>query len=81
MHFFIRKLILWPKEERHAYRALHFEPGKINLVTGVSGTGKSAILAIVDYVLGGGKCSIPVVRMCPIIGFRRRWLLQRSQTK
>jgi hypothetical protein len=60
MHFFIKKLVLWPKDKSHAPRVLEFLPGKINLVTGISGTGKSAILAIVDYVLGSGKCAIPV---------------------
>jgi energy-coupling factor transporter ATP-binding protein EcfA2 len=60
MHLFIRKLVLWPKDTRLEKREIAFERGKINLITGKSGTGKSAILYIVDYVLGSGKCAIPV---------------------
>jgi len=30
-----------------------------NVITGASQTGKSAIVPIVDYCLGSGKCSIP----------------------
>lgn len=60
MHFFIRRLVLWPRDERFSKRELAFEPGKVNLITGQSGSGKSAILHIVDYVLGSSKCAIPV---------------------
>jgi len=34
---------------------LMFEPGRLNVVTGVSDTGKSAVLEIVDYCLGSGS--------------------------
>jgi energy-coupling factor transporter ATP-binding protein EcfA2 len=60
MDFLIEKLILWPRDGNLAPRELAFRAGKINLITGRSGTGKSAIIHIVDYVLGSSKCAIPV---------------------
>ena len=60
MRMTIRRVLLWPKDEQHEVRVLDFEPGKINLLTGRSRTGKSAVTYIVDYVLGSGKCAIPV---------------------
>lgn len=39
---------------------MKFEPDKINIITGASRTGKSAIIPIIDYCLGSGKCTIPV---------------------
>lgn len=60
MHFSIRKIILWPKNTNRAPRTLRFVDDKINLITGRSRTGKSSITYVVDYVLGSGKCAIPV---------------------
>ena len=59
MYFQIAKLIIWPKSGE-APRKIDFEPGKINVITGASKTGKSAIISIVDYCLGSANCSIPV---------------------
>lgn len=59
MYFQISKLIIWPKSGE-APREVDFEPGKINVITGASKTGKSAIIPIVDYCLGSAGCSIPV---------------------
>lgn len=56
----ILKVILWPKDKNHSPRIIHFVPGKINIITGESGTGKSALTWIIDYCLGSEKCSIPV---------------------
>ena len=66
MRLMIRQLLLWPKDNRHSIRVLDFALDKVNLVTGLSRTGKSAISYIVDYVLGSGKCAIPVgeIRRC-----------------
>jgi DNA repair ATPase RecN len=33
-------------------RRLSLEPGRLNVITGVSGTGKSAVLEIVHFCLG-----------------------------
>jgi hypothetical protein len=59
MHFQILKLILWSKAG-HAARIVEFEPGMVNVISGASKTGKSAVIPIIDYCLASGKCSIPV---------------------
>ncbi len=60
MKFSINSLLLWPKKSEFKYRELPFEPNKINVITGVSRTGKSSIIPIIDYCLGSTKCTIPV---------------------
>lgn len=40
-------------------RVLEFKPGHVNIITGRSRTGKSAIIDIVDYCLGGSRFRIP----------------------
>lgn len=47
--FSIEKIVLWLKNGKQ--RVLKFEPDKVNVITGESNTGKSAILEIVDYCL------------------------------
>src|SRR5215212_3379216 len=59
MHFQILKLILWSKAG-HSPRVVEFEPGMVNVISGASKTGKSAVIPIIDYCLASGKCSIPV---------------------
>lgn len=59
MHFQILKLVLWPKGD-FAPREVPFEPGMVNVISGASKTGKSAVIPIIDYCLGSGKCRIPV---------------------
>jgi hypothetical protein len=58
MYFQIRELILWPKRDFKP-RRVSFAPGKVNVISGASKTGKSAIIPIIDYCLGSGKCAIP----------------------
>ncbi|MFJ4105698.1 DUF3732 domain-containing protein [Amycolatopsis japonica] len=41
-------------------RRLNFAPGQLNIVTGESGTGKSALLTIVEYCLGRSTNLVPV---------------------
>jgi len=60
MKLAILKVILWPKDQNHSPRIIHFVPGRINIITGESGTGKSALTWIIDYCLGSEKCAIPV---------------------
>jgi len=60
MKFAIRKVVLWPKKRPLQPRVIDFEPGVVNVITGASQTGKSALIPIVDYCLGAGKCAIPV---------------------
>lgn len=59
MHFQVLKLILWSRAG-HAPRVVEFEPGMVNVISGASKTGKSAVIPIIDYCLASGKCSIPV---------------------
>lgn len=60
MNIAILKIILWPKDTSHSPRVIDFDPQKINIITGESASGKSALTSIIDYCLGSGKCSIPV---------------------
>lgn len=60
MKFTIKQLVLWPVDEKNRVHTLKFEPGKVNIVHGRSGTGKSSIIAIIDYCLGASRCAIPV---------------------
>lgn len=60
MQLTILKIVLWPKDTALRPRVIPFEPGKINVISGESGTGKSTLTWIVDYCLGSDKCSIPV---------------------
>ena len=59
MYFQILKLILWSRAG-YLPRVVEFESGMVNVISGASKTGKSAVIPIVDYCLGSGKCSIPV---------------------
>jgi hypothetical protein len=40
-------------------RLLSFRPGEMNIITGDSKTGKSALISIVDYCLGSSSCTVP----------------------
>lgn len=54
------KLIIWPKNQAHGPRLIHFKPGCVNVITGGSRTGKSAIIPIIDYCLASSECQIPI---------------------
>jgi hypothetical protein len=60
MKFQIEKLIIWPRKTKFPPQIIPFHPGKVNVITGASRTGKSAIIPIIDYCLGSGTCSIPI---------------------
>lgn len=59
MYFQVRKIVLWPRQDLPP-REIEFHPGKVNVISGASKTGKSAVIPIIDYCLGSNKCSIPV---------------------
>lgn len=59
MKFQILRLILWPKNGS-AYRNVVFTPGAVNVISGSSKAGKSAVIPIIDYCLASEKCAIPV---------------------
>lgn len=60
MYFQIRGIVLWPRNGNFEPRTLKFELGKVNIISGASRTGKSAVIPIIDYCLGSSTCSIPV---------------------
>lgn len=60
MRFSLNSIILWPRNKEYKYRKISFAPDKVNIITGASRTGKSAIIPIIDYCLGADKCAIPV---------------------
>ena len=53
MNFFVEKIILWLKSGEK--RELRFVPDKVNIITGNSKTGKTAILEILDYCFCGNE--------------------------
>lgn len=59
MRFQILRLILWPKNGSSP-RTVLFQPGVVNVITGASKTGKSAVIPIIDYCLASKHCAIPV---------------------
>lgn len=60
MKFQLLKLIVWPKSEAFAPKIISFMQGKVNVITGASRTGKSAIIPIIDYCLASSDCFIPI---------------------
>ena len=60
MRLQVEAVILWSRDTARAPRVLEFKPGLVNVITGGSKTGKSAIIPILDYCLGADKCTIPV---------------------
>ncbi|WP_029363925.1 DUF3732 domain-containing protein [Herbaspirillum lusitanum] len=60
MYFQIKELILWPRNATFPPRRVPFALGKVNVISGASRTGKSAVIPIIDYCLGSATCSIPV---------------------
>lgn len=60
MKFTINSVILWPRKDGYSPRFLPFKSEAVNIITGASRTGKSALIPIIDYCLGSDKCTIPV---------------------
>lgn len=54
------QLIVWPKVRSYDPRIIPFEKGRVNVITGGSRTGKSAIIPIIDYCLASSECQIPI---------------------
>lgn len=59
MYFQLRQLILWPRAGGKPH-VVEFNPGVVNVISGASKTGKSAVIPIIDYCMGSQKCAIPV---------------------
>lgn len=60
MHFQILRIVLWPARAGLSPRVVPLETGCVNVISGASRTGKSAIIPIIDYCLGADRCAIPV---------------------
>lgn len=58
MNFYIDKLLLWLKNG--TIRTLPFSNDKVNVITGNSKTGKTAVLEIIDYCLCGSKDTVVI---------------------
>lgn len=72
MYFQVEKIILWSKKVQYSYKTVNFCCDKINVITGASRTGKSAIIPIIDYCLGDGQCQIPVNTM--MVSYKKKFL-------
>lgn len=53
----ILDIVVFSHDGQH--RALSLNAGQVNIVTGGSKTGKSALVDIVDYCFGAGECGVP----------------------
>lgn len=53
----IRAIVAYSHDGRH--RVLPLEPGKVNIISGDSRTGKSAILGVIDYCFGSSTLDVP----------------------
>lgn len=60
MDFKIKNIILYPRDKNQKPRFITFSPDKINIITGYSQKGKSAIISILDYCLASSECNIPI---------------------
>ena len=53
----ILNIVLYSHDGRH--RVVKLNPGVVNVITGASKSGKSALIDIVDYCFGSGECRVP----------------------
>jgi len=53
----ILSIVLYSHDGRQ--RVVKFNPGAVNVITGASKTGKSALIDIVDYCYGSSECKVP----------------------
>lgn len=56
MRWNISRIVLYSHDDQS--RVLLFRPGEVNIITGESGTGKSAIIQVIDFCIGSKKCEI-----------------------
>lgn len=56
----IGTVMLYAKDKNYKPRFIVFDEDKINVITGYSQRGKSAIISIIDYCLGSKDCNIPI---------------------
>jgi hypothetical protein len=53
----ILSIVLYSHDGRR--RIVKLSPGAVNIITGASKTGKSALIDVVDYCFGSGECRVP----------------------
>lgn len=53
----ILNIVLYSHDGRR--RVVKLKPGVVNVITGASKSGKSALIDIVDYCFGSGECRVP----------------------
>jgi len=58
MRLQILEIILWPRNPSFLPRRVQFQPGKVNVISGASQTGKSLVISIIDYCLGSEDFAI-----------------------
>lgn len=58
MSFQILDIVLYGDGDRQRMLSLH--PGEVNIIVGDSKTGKSALIDIIKYCLGGDSCGVPM---------------------
>jgi energy-coupling factor transporter ATP-binding protein EcfA2 len=65
--------------EEGAFRSIELEAERVNVITGASGTGKSAVIKALDYCLGSSECQLPVYvrRRCIAVGVK--WIRGADQ--
>lgn len=59
MSFWVKQIKIWSIHKTVKPKVYNFEQNKVNVITGDSTTGKTSILAIIDYCLGAEKNNIP----------------------
>lgn len=60
MRLKIKNVLLYSSDENTKPKIINFDENKVNIITGYSQRGKSAIISIIDYCLGSSECDIPV---------------------
>jgi hypothetical protein len=58
LSFQIKTIVLYSHSGE--MRTLEFQTGQLNIITGSSKTGKTALIPILEYCFGSNKCNIPV---------------------
>ncbi|MBU1349266.1 hypothetical protein KJ781_04335 [Patescibacteria group bacterium] len=57
MSFQIKDIVLY--SHNGEMRRLEFVPGRLNIITGSSKTGKTALISVLEYCFGSDECHIP----------------------
>jgi hypothetical protein len=60
-------------------RVISLMPDEVNIITGGSGTGKSALIKAIDYCLGSGKCELPTHVRRRSIAVGVKWMLGETE--